>query len=175
MARSGPWEGNRLFRLGLLRTRYRCDSGGECERTTRRCDCIAFPCDVCRLFGRNPIEPSSCQWAAGAVRDVTTGCRDSTKPHKDRLRPRTAEAECSCRWRGHPAEFPEHLTGIAKAARDRISEFVEFVGEEIADGSWRWIDRFEPDRGFLTPADFARAMNNLGFRRPPRRLQCQRV
>ena len=77
----------------------------------------------------------------------------------------SSEVECSCGWSGHPAEFPEHLIGVAKAARDRILEFVDFVDEEIGEGQWAAIDKFAPDRDFLTPARFVSAMHNLGFKR----------
>jgi hypothetical protein len=70
-------------------------------------------------------------------------------------------------WRGHPAEFPEHLTEIAKESRNRLTEFVDFVDEEISAGSWGEIDKFAPDRDFLTPAGFVSAMRNLGFKRIP--------
>ncbi len=54
---------------------------------------------------------------------------------------------------------------MAKAARDRILEFVDFVDEEIGEGQWAAIDKFAPDRDFLTPARFVSAMHNLGFKR----------
>jgi hypothetical protein len=79
--------------------------------------------------------------------------------------PEAAESECSCGWRGHVAEFPEHVVGVAKESRDRIVEFVDFVDEEIGAGTWGEIDRFSRDQDFLTPAAFVNAMHNLGFKR----------
>lgn len=79
--------------------------------------------------------------------------------------PGAAEAECRCGRRGHVAQFAEHIAGVAKESRERITEFVDFVRKEIGDGKWGEIDRFPPDRDFLTPAAFVEAMRNIGFKR----------
>lgn len=82
--------------------------------------------------------------------------------------PGVTETECNCGWHGHIAEFSEHVAGVAKESRDRITEFVDFVDEEIGEGQWGQIDQFAPDRDFLPPATFVRAMHNLGFTRHSR-------
>ena len=75
------------------------------------------------------------------------------------------ESKCGYGWRGHPGEFAEHLTDVAKKARERLTEFVDFADEEIGNGNWGEIDRFEKDRDFLTPATFVQAMRNVGLKR----------
>lgn len=81
--------------------------------------------------------------------------------------PGAIEAECSCGWRGNPAQYPEHLAAVTKGARDRIADFVDFVDEEIRNGASLWgdIDKDPTMGGFMTPAAFVNAMRNLGFKR----------
>lgn len=75
-----------------------------------------------------------------------------------------AEAECSCGWHGPAAEFPEH---VAKETRDRITDFVNFVDDEIQGGAFVWkdVDEHAVKWGFLTPARFVEAMRSLGFKK----------
>ena len=72
------------------------------------------------------------------------------------------EAECCCGWRGQPPAFAEHLAEVAKRARGRLRQFVDFVDEK-AGSSWNEICGFAADTDFLTPAAFVRAMHNVGF------------
>ena len=39
------------------------------------------------------------------------------------------------------------------------------MDEEIGEGDWTLIDKFAPDRDFLTPARFVTTMHNLGFKK----------
>jgi hypothetical protein len=45
-----------------------------------------------------------------------------------------------------------------------IFEFVELIDEEAGE-PWAALDDFAPDRNYMSPSDFLRAVHALGFKR----------